>query len=264
MNDRFKTVEISETRFIRDDLYFMTVKSSHLKGRGDIAFYVPATDEEDLPVVILLHGVYGSSWSWAYSGGAHLTAKKMAASGEIPNVILAMPSDGLHGDGTGYVSHHDRDFEKWIVEDVPAAAAILCDQVSPKSNLYICGLSMGGFGALRIGAKYADKFSGISAHSSATEFKMLDQFMEEEVWSSLDHTREDYCPLYWMKKNKDSLPPVRFDCGVDDFLIDGNRKLTAQLNDEGIDHIYEEFPGEHTWDYWQEHLRDSLKFLFSK
>lgn len=259
----FKTVEIAETQFVRDKLYFMTVKSKNLKGRGDICFYIPDTDKEDLPIVILLHGVYGSSWSWAYSGGAHITAEEMATSGEIPEVILAMPSDGLHGDGTGYVTHDEHDFENWIVDDVPAAASVLTDKFTEVSKMYICGLSMGGFGALRLGAKHCDKFSGISAHSSATEFSLLDQFMEGEVWSKLDSDNKDYSPLYWLKKNRDRLPPFRFDCGVDDFLLEGNRELTKVLNEEGINHIYEEFSGEHTWDYWQLHLKDSLKFLLT-
>lgn len=259
----FKTVEIADSQFVRDNLYFMTVKSENLKGRGDIAFYLPETEKTDLPLVILLHGVYGSSWSWAYSGGAHITAQEMISSGEIPELILAMPSDGLQGDGTAYVDHGDRNFEKWIVEDIAAATSILSAKFTEKSKVYIGGLSMGGFGALRIGARYCDLFSGIAAHSAATEFSLLDQFMEEDVWSKFDSEKEEYSPIYWLEKNKDSLPPIRFDCGVDDFLIDGNRKLHRQLKDAGIKHVYEEFPGEHTWDYWQLHLRDSLKFLLS-
>ena len=258
---QFKTVEIADQQFIRDNLHFMTVKSQNLKGRGDISFFIPETDEKDLPLVILLHGVYGSSWSWAYSGGAHLTSAEMIRNNEIPNVILAMPSDGLQGDGTGYVDHGDKNFEKWIVEDVPNAAKELSGKFTGSSKIYIAGLSMGGFGAIRLGAKYSHFFSGISAHSSATEFSLLDQFMEGDVWSKLDPDKDDYSPIYWLKKNKDSLPPFRFDCGVDDFLLDGNRELTKQLSEAGIDHIYEEFPGEHTWDYWQQHLKDTLSFL---
>jgi len=260
----FKTVEIADNQFVRDKLYFMTVKSQNLKGRGDISFYLPDSEKKDLPLVILLHGVYGSSWSWAYSGGAHITTQEMIDKGLIPEVILAMPSDGLHGDGTGYVNHGKRDFEKWIVEDVVAATKVLTKQFSKKSKVYICGLSMGGFGAIRLGAKHNEFFSGISAHSSATEFSLLDQFMEGEVWSQLDPGLDDYSPIYWLKKHKDNLPPLRFDCGLDDFLLDGNRKLHEQLKEENIEHIYEEFPGEHTWDYWQLHLKDSLKFLLGK
>jgi S-formylglutathione hydrolase FrmB len=35
----------------------------------------------------------------------------------------------------------------------------------------IAGLSMGGYGALRLGAKYAPNFSAISAHSAITELQ---------------------------------------------------------------------------------------------
>ena len=257
----FKTVEIADKSYVRDNLHFMTVKSKNLKGRGDIAFFFPESDEDNLPMVILLHGVYGSSWSWAFSGGAHLVAADMIAKGEIPPVILAMPSDGLPGDGSGYVIHPDRNFENWIVEDVPAAAKEMTGLFTSESKLYIGGLSMGGFGALRLGAKFPEKFSGISGHSSATEFSLLQQFMEEDLWEKFDVENEDYSPIHWLKKNRDKLPPLRFDCGVDDILIEGNRSLHSQLQEEEIDHIYEEYPGEHTWEYWNEHLRDTLRFF---
>src|SRR6266566_2995691 len=70
---RFKTVEISSPQFEANGLRFITVKTSNLKGRGDICVYAPSQIEKTdvLPVVILLHGVYGSAWSWAYSAGVH-------------------------------------------------------------------------------------------------------------------------------------------------------------------------------------------------
>ena len=77
-----------------------------------------------LPLVILLHGVYGSAWSWPLNGGAHLTVARLIEAEEIAPVALAMPSDGLWGDGSGYVPHADADYERWIVDEVPAAAAL--------------------------------------------------------------------------------------------------------------------------------------------
>ena len=257
----FKTVEIADKAYVRDNLHFMTVKSKNLKGRGDISFYIPETEKTDLPLAILLHGVYGSSWSWAFSGGAHLVAVDLIAKGEIPPMILAMPSDGLPGDGSGYVIHPNRNFEAWIVDDVPAAAREMTNLLTSESKLFIGGLSMGGFGALRLGAKFPEKFSAISGHSSATEFGLLQQFMEEDLWDKFDVDNPDYSPIHWFITNRDKLPPFRFDCGVDDILIEGNRTLHSQLEEEGIKHIYEEFSGEHTWDYWHDHLKDSLCFF---
>lgn len=258
----FRTVEISDERIPLDGLRFITVKSPALRGRGDIVVWLPkgARDFEELPLVILLHGVYGSCWSWALSGGAHVTAARLIRHGSIRPIGLVMPSDGLWGDGSGYVRHPDRDFEHWIVEDVPTVARRLLPE-SVETPLAIGGLSMGGFGALRIGSKYGrEVFSAISAHSSITEFTQMDRFVEEPL-ESYGVRAEDASVLETALTHKERLPALRFDCGVDDLLIEDNRALHRELAQRGVDHIYEEFPGGHEWEYWEKHLEDSLRYF---
>ena len=117
MNDsrmsRFRTVEISNSQFETNGLRFISVKSPNLKGRGDICVYAPsqAAKTDTLPVVILLHGVYGSAWSWAFSSGVQLKLDQLIKSGELPLMILAMPSDGLWCVGSAYLPHIGYDFE---------------------------------------------------------------------------------------------------------------------------------------------------------
>jgi hypothetical protein len=55
-------------------------------------------------------------------------------------------------------------------------------------------------------------------------------------------------------------PRLRVDCGVDDFLIEPNRVFNAHLNAIGFEHEYEEFPGAHTWEYWDEHVQQAIAF----
>jgi len=76
---KFRTVEISNPKFESNNLRFITVKTPNLKGRGDICVYVPSDIRftQALPIVILLHGVYGSAWSWAHSGGVHLKVNEL-------------------------------------------------------------------------------------------------------------------------------------------------------------------------------------------
>ena len=163
----FRTTEISNPIFEADSLRYITVKSEHLKGRGDICVFVPKGNKQtDLPITILLHGVYGSSWSWAMSGGAHITAQNLIDNGLMKPMIVAMPSDGLWGDGSAYLKHNGIDFEKWVVKDVIDAVKELIPQAAKSIHTFISGLSMGGYGALRIGAKFGSKFKAISAHSS--------------------------------------------------------------------------------------------------
>src|SRR5678810_247083 len=184
-NTHFRTVEISESRFEADGLRWVTVKSSALNQRADLTLFVPsqATSRSNVPLVILLHGVYGSHWAWALKGGAHRTAARLIESHQIPPMILAMPSDGLWGDGSGYLPHPDRDFERWIVEDVPAAVREAVSTVTEQSPLFINGLSMGGFGALRLAGKYPDRFAGAGGHSSMTHFDQFTMFVEEPLES---------------------------------------------------------------------------------
>ena len=257
----FRTTELSDPSFEQDHLRFITVKTPNLRGRGDICVFVPPLDDlRDVPLVLLLHGVYGSSWVWALKGGVHRTAWEMIQAHEIAPMVIAMPSDGLWGDGSGYLAHDGYDFERWVVDDVPKAVQENIAMVSKASPQFISGLSMGGFGALRLGIKYASQFSGISAHSAITAIEQMPQFVEE----SMDHYRsapKANHSVWAAVQLAPSYPPLRFDCGTEDQLIEYNRQLHRQLTEATLPHEYEEFPGAHEWSYWQTHVRDSLRFF---
>jgi len=258
----FRTVEQSEEIYENDGLKFLTVKSDNLKGRGDICVYVPKSAKElhDLPIYILLHGVYGNSWAWALKGAAHKTAEELINEQKIQPAIIAMPSDGLWGDGSAYISHRNRNFDKWITEDVPTAIKENIKGAGENSSLCIGGLSMGGYGALSLGSKYPQKFKAISGHSSITKLEQMKHFVEEPIDIYLSNCNTPNV-IETLLINKSQLPSIRFDCGKDDPLLDANRKLHLQLNDANIDHRYEEFPGGHEWPYWQKHVSKTLEFF---
>jgi enterochelin esterase-like enzyme len=257
----YRNIELSDPAYECDHLRFLTFKSPALKGRGDVSLFVPPDLQgtRDLPLVVLLHGVYGSHWAWALKGGAHRTAWRLIEDGQIGPMVLAMPSDGLRGDGTGYVAHTVADYERWIMEDVIGCVTEVVPCLSPASPLFLTGLSMGGYGALRLGAKYARRVRGISAHSSATRLDTLAPYFAEPVVTGGNDGDADL--LYWMQKHQESLPALRFDCGRSDPLIEDNRRLHKALSALGITHHYDEFEGEHNWAYWQAHIGDTLLFF---
>lgn len=265
MEKRFRTTEISDPQFENDHLRYITVKTNNLKGRGDICVFVPPEENStNLPLVILLHGVYGSAWVWSQKGGVHKTALKMIHDKEIPPMVIAMPSDGLWGDGSGYLPHNQKDFEKWIVEDVPNAVIENIASVTQNSDLFISGLSMGGFGALRLGIKYANKFKAISAHSSITDLKQMNLFVEEALENYLQEDETENSVWEIVRKHSKRLPRIRFDCGKADELIEANQNLHEQFKTASIPHKYEEFEGGHEWPYWQKQVKKSLLFFTEK
>lgn len=262
MNSKFRTTEISDPKFESNNLRFITVKTSNLKGRGDICVFVPPFGKlQDIPIVTLLHGVYGSAWIWAHKAGVHFTALKMMEEGLIKPMVIAMPSDGLWGDGSAYLPHNNKNFESWICDDVIEAVIENIECTSKKSELFISGLSMGGYGALRMGAKFPTKYKAISGHSSITNINQMQLFVEEDksLYDQKQKTDEDVFEL--MLQNKRNLPTIRFDCGKEDILIAQNRKLHEELKRNDIPHLYQEFEGKHEWPYWEEHIKETLIFF---
>jgi S-formylglutathione hydrolase FrmB len=255
----FLTTEFSDPRFEVDGLRHATVMSSALGRRGDCTFWAPADATGPLPLVILLHGVYGSHWAWASKAGVHRIAAAMIAAGELPPLALAMPSDGLFGLGSGYVKHAAGDFRAWILDEIPELAAAAVNAVSPEGPLALSGLSMGGFGALLLGARNGERVRAVAGLSSITDFAQM-RFFVGDI-SGYDVANEDRSVLEAILANRGELPAIHFDCGETDPLIEPNRELHAALNAAGVVHSYVEYPGGHEWPYWEGHIGAALQFV---
>jgi putative tributyrin esterase len=259
---RIRTVEISDAGISAEGLRFLTLYSPALAGRGDVTVFTPPASVEvtSVPIVLLLHGVYGSHWSWFLQGDAHRTAMHLMKAGRIRTMLLVAPSDGLFQDGSAYLRHSGRDYESWVIQDVIEGMGRSFSCVGPHSPLFIAGLSMGGYGALRLGAKHAGVFRGISAHSAITRIDEMSQFVSEPFpFDQLAAAETDL--LGWFERNREKLPPLRFDCGTRDSLLEGNRRFHHELLHRSIPHEYAEFDGEHDWRYWRTHFASSLLFF---
>ena len=127
------------------------------------------------------------------------------------------------------------------------------------SKLCIGGLSMGGYGALRLGGLYPQLFQAVSGHSSLTKLEQMTQFVEEPLSEYLPCPKPDIIDV--LLANKSELPALRFDCGESDDLLAANRMLHEQLKEQGVQHQYEEFSGGHEWPYWQKHVEKTLRFF---
>jgi S-formylglutathione hydrolase FrmB len=134
--------------------------------------------------------------------------------------------------------------------------------VDKNSSIFITGLSMGGYGAMRLGAKYPEVFKAFSGLSSVTTFQEMAQFLENNDLEKLSQSvKKPENTLEIIIQNKATLPPFRFDCGVDDILIEANRNLHNQLIINNIPHFYEELKGKHEWNYWEENIVKTLLFF---
>jgi enterochelin esterase-like enzyme len=257
---RYSSLKLAEVVRQRESLRVLSFESEALGGRGDVTLYVPPGAHQDLPLVLLLHGAYGNHWAWANNGGAHRTAARLIERGLMRPLVLAMPADGLWGaaGSEGSARRHPGDYESWIMDEVVSCVAEVLPELDLDPPLFLAGLSMGGYGALRLGAKYGRRILGISAHSAMTHLAESGRY-KDEPQSGLQTDRHSVA--WWLIRNRATLAPLRFDCGTEDPLIAANRRLHADLTAHGVRHRYEEFPGYHSWDYWALHLPDTLLFF---
>jgi S-formylglutathione hydrolase FrmB len=130
------------------------------------------------------------------------------------------------------------------------------------------GLSMGGYGAMKLALKYPDRFCSVVSHSSV--FDIAGSLTGSDLSAELRRIfggdpgegNNDVFRLAESAagKRRRLLPAIRFDCGRDDGLIEHNRAFHRHLDKLRIKHQYEEFPGTHDWSYWDTHIQEALKF----
>lgn len=187
--------------------------------------FVP--DEATPPFAVLyqLHGMSDDHRAWLYKSTLLRQVEGLP-------LLVVMPS-GDNGDWVGA-------WERLVVEDVAAYVQTVWRVRQGKAA--IGGLSMGGYGAIRLGLKYPERFASVFAHSSRLHASG-DEYDVELLAEKIDRA---------------ALPVLGFDCGVDDHLIAGNRRFAERLGALGLPHHYREHAGGHTWDYWDAHVGDAL------
>jgi putative tributyrin esterase len=209
---------------------------------------VPEQGEGPFPVLVQLHGLTDDCHSWIQRSNI------MRHAADYPFVII-FPDGGTHcymnWKSAGRLGKAN--YEDLIIGDISA-------HVKRHFNVTdgpwaIGGLSMGGYGSLRLGLKYPDRFASIWAHSSKIDW--TDSELDDSLL--VDPESVDLVALAEQVNAHDAKPVLSLDCGVDDYLIDENRAFHAALDAMGFEHHYAEHPGAHDWDYWDLHVREALE-----
>lgn len=252
------------------------VTSKLLAGRRPMLLYTPPGYEGGrgrLPLLLLLHGMWGSQQDWPFQGDLPRTMDRMIARGEVPPMIVAMPSDGLHDHGTFYVNWHDGSgrFEDYMIDEVLADVDAAFRTSRSRRRRAIAGLSMGGFGAMVLGLRHPRQFSIIAGLSSLLRPPQAIEsgshahraFGPGKSPQAAHHRLYDPAELL-----KDRALTRRMhlylSCGRDDHLIRQNRAFHLHLDQHSVKHTYQEFAGGHDWTYWRRRLPDALRFIAAR
>jgi S-formylglutathione hydrolase FrmB len=234
--------------------------SQVLKKKISMSVILPEVGTPPFATYYLLHGLSDDHTTWVRRTRVEWYVR------ELP-LIVVMP-DGLRGFYTD--NHAGPPFAKYVAEEVVPFVERNFPAKRSRGARAIGGLSMGGYGALRLSLGYSDLFASANSHSGAVMHGNLpaarpggplSQEEFEQIFGPSPHgTAHDLVHLAATVKRAGKLPKLLIDCGIDDYLLDGNREFHAALERLGVPHEYREFTGAHTWDYWDEHVKDAIAF----
>lgn len=255
---------------------YRTFRSEILGRDIPYALYLPpsyAGSDSSYPVLFFLHGANENERRWSARGMTDLMLDDMVASGEIGEFIVAIP----YGANSFYTNSLGGErWEDMVVQEFIPRIESENRAIGTREGRAISGISMGGYGALKLAMKHPELFSSVSAHSAM----LLESFED----ANIDPRRAQlYTTLfdsifgisqsldYWDENNPLRMAQefpglenvaIYFDCGTEDEygFFAGAARLDEILTARGIEHEFHLYPGTHGWDYARQHTAASLQF----
>ena len=216
------------------------------------------------PVLWLLHGMSDNHTIWQRRTSIERYAAPLGLAVVMPNAHLSAYADMAHGGK----------YFTYISEELPRIMRGFFPLSDRREDNFIAGLSMGGAGCLKIGMACPEKYAAIGCLSAGAINRHADDEMNPERVArrkmlygdrSLEGTEEDvFGNARRIIASGKPAPRVYHACGSSDFLLNSaheTRDFFQSFPGDPFDYTYEEDPGAHTWEFWDEHIQRFLKFL---
>ncbi len=221
----------------------------------------PAAGEKH-PVLFLLHGMTDNHSAWLRNTSIERYAEAKGLAVVMPEVDLSFYTDMAYG----------RKYWTFISEELPVLARTFFPLSEERSETFVAGLSMGGYGAFKLALRCPDMFAAGASLSGALNMadvrtrrtdadanQLFDLIFGQEPFHGTDND------LLHVAKELGAAPglkPALYQCcGTEDFLYDDNLVFRNTAAEAGLDLTYVEGPGTHEWGYWDVHIEKILQWL---
>ena len=220
---------------------------------------VPVNHGKKFKTLYLLHGLHGDCTEW-------FTKTRLRRWAEANNLAVVMPA----GDNSYYVDQPDAmaNYGEFIGRELVEMTRAMFPLSCKREDTFIGGLTMGGYGAMRNGLKYADTFGAIIALSAALQnfepHERQYKAFKQALFGSLESSMQtDMNPRLLAEGLKDAQnkPDIYIACGLQDVLLPWNILYRDLLTDLGFRVTYEQWEGVHDWDFWDAAIEKVIRWL---
>lgn len=213
----------------------------------------------------LLHGYSGDCTDWVRFSSVERYAQKH-------RLAVIMPSAGKSFYCNTACGERYWDY---IVEELPLVARSYFPLSTEREDNFVAGLSMGGYGALKMALSYPERFCAAISFSGVVDIPGFVQRCSENphiipdceapnfrsiFGDAQDAAQEENDLANLVHNHKSDLPRLKMYCGEEDFMLQDNMCFQKFLQDSGIDCDLSIGSGGHEWSFWDHSLEQALEW----
>ena len=251
-------------------LFEMHYKSEALKSNVTVNVILPEypkNEEKGLKVLYLLHGLSGDCYDWIRYTSIERYAKAYGIAVVMPSVGRSWYTDTAYG----------ANYFTFVADELPMVCRSYFKGISgAREDTYVGGLSMGGYGALKLAVTYPERYAGCISLSGSLDITRKGRTYILEEWrgnfgfdienaAALEGSDFDLFELTRRAAGEGKeFPRLYLWCGTEDVLVNVNREYRELLDTIGAEYVYTESEGDHTWKWWDKHIQPALEHFFCK
>ncbi len=207
------------------------------------------------PVLYLLHGLSDDHSAWLRYTSIERYAAEAGLAVVMPAAGRSFYANEVHG-------HRYWDF---VSEELPGVVADFLAVSTDPADTFVAGLSMGGYGALKLALRQPERFAAAASMSGALDLpSLLDGTDERRVWDRVFGGRID--PLddlhSLLGRSEGPRIPLWVGCGTEDELVAGVQvPFVDAARAAGHEVTTDLRPGTHEWGLWDSMIERVIAWL---
>lgn len=167
-------------------------------------------------------------------------------------------------------------YYSYVAEELPVLAGKMFGIPTERENMMVAGLSMGGYGALRVAFGNPKQFSMCGCFSGGPDMQSIiheNRALSEEFakWMyavygptfELGEENEIYKLVDKVVKTG-SAPRIYSACGTEDGVFKQNADFASYCESQSLDIKFESMPGGHEWAVWNAAVENMLKHFLGE
>ena len=240
--------------------------------------------DADPPLLYLLHGLSDDHTIWLRRTSIERYVAPLGLAVVMPQVHRSFYTDEVYGNR----------YWTFLSEELPELVHNFFRLSRRRDDTFVAGLSMGGYGAMKWGLRYPERFAAVASLSGALDIsarqqdsagqnnqrqntpvqntpvqddpapddpaqdvQMMRRIFGDQPVSSTD---DDLFALL-DRLDPAAAPSMYVCCGTEDVLYPENKRFVQAAAGRDLRLVSDFGPGEHDWAYWDATIQDVLGWL---